>query len=179
MIAQTKGQIDTDYLPQGSEIYLIPRFRGGGCPPPRQMTMAAGGKINQRIVRDKFDQNWEHDRTTVFNVQILNSAVYQAVTGTAPPENPISVRMYRRHGFPFFQMYEEPSGISGDFSMVKSVAHINGDKEDVVTSRVVEIEDTAKKQPVGLILNPDGPLREFRTVADLAKEYSGYHVVDF
>jgi hypothetical protein len=27
--------------------------------------------------------------------------------------------------------------------------------------------------------NPNGPLREFRTVRDLEKEYSGYHVVKF
>jgi hypothetical protein len=72
-------------------------------------------------------------------------------------------------------MNEELSGISGNFSQVKSVAEIDGKTEDLVTPRVVGI---GSQVPVGLV-NPKGPLRDFRTAKDLKREYDGYHVVKF
>jgi hypothetical protein len=158
-------------------MYLVFRLRGGGGPtPPRhEMSVAAGGRIKQSIVKDKYGEFWLSGRTTVFNTQILNSVVYKAVTGEAPPTKPIDAKTYKAHGFPFFQLYEELSGISGNFSKVKSVAELDGSADNVVTSRVVDI---GSQVPVGLV-NPNSPLREFRTAKDLKREYDGYHVVKF
>jgi hypothetical protein len=72
-------------------------------------------------------------------------------------------------------MYKELSGISGNFSQVKSVAEIDRKTEDVVTSRVV---GTGSQVPNGLV-NSKGPLRKFRTAKDFKWEYDGYHVVKF
>lgn len=47
-------------------------------------------------------------RDYCFNVQILNSAVYRSVTGTTPQIIPITVEQYRKHGYPFFEIYDEP-----------------------------------------------------------------------
>lgn len=80
---------------------------------------------------------------------------------------------YAALGFPFYKMYEEPTGIHGDFSKVKSVAELNKSKEATIHPRAVLI-----KSPVGLT-NPNGPLLPFRTARDLMKEYSGYHVASF
>lgn len=110
---------------------------------------------------------------TVFNVQILNSLAYKTVTGEHPPAKPMTAVEYAQHGFPFFKMYEESSGISGDFGAVKSVAEIDKKAEASVNPSLVNITSR-----VGLT-NPWGPLRPFRTVKDLKDEYSGYHVVHF
>ncbi|KAF1952077.1 integral membrane protein [Byssothecium circinans] len=149
---------------QGSKIHLVLRLRGGGPPvATHEMSIAAGGKIKQR--------------TTVFNVQVLNSAVYHAVTGGPPPSMPISAATYDQHGFPFFNLYEEPSGVSGEFSIVKSVAEMTGIKEEYVEPEVVSIGRS--RAAVEGLINSNGPLRAFRTVSDLEKEHSGYHVAHF
>lgn len=88
------------------------------------MSIAAGGKILQNIVKDKMGQEWLPKSTTFFNVQVMNSAVYRSVTGRDPPTQPIGVDMYEQHGLPFFKMYEEPSNVHGNFAMVKSVAEL-------------------------------------------------------
>jgi hypothetical protein len=70
-------------------------------------------------------------------------------------------------------MYEEPSGVFGNFSAVKSVAELDKKEEVAINPKVVSISS-----PIGLI-NPYGPLRKFRTVRDLEKEYEKYHVASF
>jgi hypothetical protein len=142
------------------------------------MSVAAGGKIKQTIVKDSDSEPWLSGRTTVFNAQILNSAVYEEVTGEAPPGKPMDSKTYKSHGLPFFKMYEELSGVSGNFSMVKSVAEIDHNVEEVVTPRVVDVVSTVAQAPFGL-LNPNSPLRDFRSAIDLKKEYEGYHVAKF
>ena len=69
------------------------------------MAVAVGGKIKQKIVADNLGEFWQSGRTTVFNVQILNSTFYRSVTGDCPPTKPIDAKTYNRLGFPFFTMY--------------------------------------------------------------------------
>ncbi|KAA8620414.1 integral membrane protein [Pyrenophora tritici-repentis] len=142
------------------------------------MAVAAGGKIKQGIVADKLADHWQSARTTVLNVQILNSAVYRTVTGEDPPTMPIDAKTYARHGLPFYDLYEEQSGISGDFSMIKSIGQIDHKEDDTATPKIVKIGEQATQLRVGLT-NPNGPLRGFRTASDLKKEYEGFHVVQF
>jgi hypothetical protein len=159
-------------------VFLVLAIRGGGPEPP-EMTIAAGGKIRQVIRPDYQGDEWLADRTTVFNVQILNSVVYQSVTGSAPPSQPMDAQTYKQHGFPFFDIYEEPSGVSGDFSMVKSVGQIDKNQDDEITPGVVTLGAGGSTTLPIRLTNPNGPLCEFRTVRDLRKEYSSYHVANF
>jgi len=144
------------------------------------MAVAAGGSIKQVIHKDNNGERWLVDRTTVFNIQILNSAVYKKVTGLAPPTVPLDVATYKKQGLPFFKIYEEPSGISGDFSQVKSVARVCDSVEEIVTPDTIditeqrkdgEVSSTAAKKtkktshPVGLV--------------NLKNEYKGSHIVKF
>ena len=123
----------------------------GGCGVVFEMSIAAGGKISQVIHADQNGDEWLSDRTTVFNVQVLNSKAYKAVTGQRPPFKPLSARTYKKHGFPFFAVYEEPSGISGDFDTVNSVAEIDGIKEEGVELDVVQLgSDSWSKHPCKL-----------------------------
>lgn len=142
------------------------------------MNIAAGGMIKQGIVRDNLCESWQSGRTTVFNVQILNSAVYRSVTGEHQPTKPINAKRYKKLGYPFFDIYEEPSSISGDFSMVKSVGQVDEKKDEVVTPKAIKIGTQVAYVPVDF-RNPNGPLREFRTVSDLEREFQGLHIVDF
>ncbi|KAH7411940.1 integral membrane protein [Phaeosphaeria sp. MPI-PUGE-AT-0046c] len=160
-----------------STIHFVLRLRGGG-EPVREMSIAVGGKIHQVIREDHHEADGKHSRITVFNVQILNSAAYQAVTGNSPPTEPMTVETYKKHGFPFFKLYEESSGISGNFGMVKSVSDLDQREEDTVKPRTVPINYPPAPVPVGII-NPDGPLRPFRTAQDLAEEFSSLHIADF
>jgi hypothetical protein len=106
-----------------SDVHLVLRLRGGGDPTV-EMGIAAGGLIKQTIKKDRNDPTiWETDKGTIFNIQILNSAAFTAVTGEAPPKTPISAETYAAHGYPYYDIYDEKtSGIEGDFSGVQSVA---------------------------------------------------------
>jgi hypothetical protein len=59
----------------------------------------------------------------------LNSAFYLDVTGTAPQTLPITIEQYRKHGYLFFEVYKESTGIAEDLGLVKSIAEIDGVKE--------------------------------------------------
>ncbi|EUC42825.1 hypothetical protein COCMIDRAFT_39180 [Bipolaris oryzae ATCC 44560] len=146
-------------------IFRKTGLKNEGYCPLTQMAIAAGRKIEQGIVPDRLRDRWERKCTTVFNAQILNSA-------------PMDAKIYKQLGLPFYKLYEEPSGISGDFSLFKSVAQINGETEEVITPDTVEINNMATQQLVGLT-NPNGPLREFRTLRDLVKEFERLHVASF
>ena len=89
------------------------------------MGIAAGGRIKQTIVRDTSTRKWDPSQTVVFNVQILNTAHFRAVTGRVPPEPPIDAGTYAAMGYPFFTIYEEPSTVIGDFTGVRSVGEID------------------------------------------------------
>jgi ubiquitin len=161
-----------DYkIPPGSVLHLVLRLRGGGPVEP-EMGVAAGGLIKQTVVKDNNDPTiWETDKGTIFNVQILNSAAFEAVTGEAPPTTPVTVKTYAENGYPYYDIFDEkPSGIKGDFSGVQSVAE--KDLQGVPTlekaKAVAEvIEDT--NNPV-VLLDKTGGRTGFRPVKVMEEE---------
>ena len=116
-------------MAQESTIHLVLRLRGGGGgPSPKDVALgvAPGGLIKQCILEDTNPATiWERDRTVSFNVQILNSDMFQQITGKPPPSTPISAKTYRDHGLPFFKIYGEKSTIKGDFDGIKSVKQLD------------------------------------------------------
>ncbi|KAI0863541.1 hypothetical protein F4860DRAFT_511931 [Xylaria cubensis] len=167
----------------------LPSMRGGGY--SGRMGVAAGGKINQVIREDDNDPKiWATTSTIAIPVHILSVAMFRDVIGREPPPCPISAATYVEAGLPFFDLPENPSGISGAFDRVKSVNEINVDRgiansaEPTVKPPVVTIrrdEDGAAKNyvdpetvndPDGLV-SPDGPLRAFRTLKDIRDELNG------
>ncbi|KAI1456079.1 hypothetical protein F4805DRAFT_468314 [Annulohypoxylon moriforme] len=174
-----------DYeISKGSIVVLVLNLRGGGMPVP--MAIAAGGKIKQKIEKDTTRPNtWLKDQTITIPVQILNSAAFYRVTGRNPPPSPIDASIYAEAGLPFFDMYEEDSGIAGDFEVVKSINQIEQDRgiaqggEASVRPRVVELDDGGITIPnrhalsihdPDNLMDPSGPLREFRTISDLMRD---------
>lgn len=154
----------------GSVCGLVLALRGGGD--PEMMGIAAGGLIKQTIRRDNNDPIiWDPNHGTIFNVQILNSAVFKAVTGECPPTSPVTAKTYAEYGYPYYSLYDEkPSGIKGDFAGVKSVA-----EKDLESSPTAEkakavaevIEDTNNSV---VVLDSTGRYSGFRPVKTMEKE---------
>jgi len=94
------------------------------------MSLAAGGLIKQSINADTYPASiWDPESTIMFNIQLLNSESFMAVTGRAPPSSPIDAKTYQQHGYPFFDIWnEELSGVKGNFGVVKSVGEIDESK---------------------------------------------------
>lgn len=144
------------------------------------MAVARGGHIKQAINEDHYlPDSWQPDHTLAFNVQLINSEVFQQVTGQPPPRTPVTAKAYAEAGLPFFDIHEQPSHIHGDFKNVKSIAEIDNEDEPTVKPDVIMLDSRRRRatpayeelkkivdDPDGL-LDPVGPLREFRTVKDL------------
>ena len=142
----TAGAYD---ISDGDTLRIHLRLRGGGDQ-PMPMAIAAGGRIDQVIHRDFFPpKTWDKQNTVVFNVQILNTKAFEAITGKEASATPISAKTYRELGYPFFKMYEEKSQVSGDFSGVKSMAEIEGIPEEdlVFTKQDISITPSSQAGP--------------------------------
>ncbi|GAB7330087.1 hypothetical protein MBLNU13_g01764t1 [Cladosporium sp. NU13] len=166
------GRTLPDYNIQGeATIHSVLKLCGGG-PGNAEMGIAAGGLIKQSILEDTNDPTiWDTNNATIFNVQILNSASFEAVNGEAPPETPVTAKTYAEHGYPYYDIYDEkPSGIKGDFTRVQSVAE--KDLQGVPTlekaKAVAEvIQDT--NNPV-VLLDKTGAYTGFRPVKVMEEE---------
>ena len=101
------------------------RLRGDGGGPCREdvaLGVARGGLIKQCILEDTNHATiWERDRTACFNVQILNSDMFQQVTGKSPPPTPVSAKTYHDRNLPFYEICRENPPLKGDFDDTKSV----------------------------------------------------------
>ena len=116
-------------------LHLILRLRGGGygkilmentrSGPMQEMTVAAGGSIDQVILRDTFAPGfWDIESVSMFNLQLFDARLFEHALGIKAPGTPIDATTYADHGYPFFKLYEEPSGISGNFP-VQSVSELD------------------------------------------------------
>lgn len=139
-------------------IFLVLNLRGGGLnPSPAWMveqmiqeeetkrmeedqkkkeafevqTLAPGGSIHQAIRRDHFNiSQYDKENTVMFNVQFIGPKTFHQVTGMPPPQSPVSAETYAKHGYPFFEMYNEPRAITGTFGeLLKSVGSIDKEKK--------------------------------------------------
>ena len=89
------------------------------------MAVAAGGHIEQVIVPDiyKPDQ-WDTENVIMFNMQLFDATTFEHVLGIKAPPTPIDAKTYARYGYPFYDLYQEPSGIEGVFP-VQSVGDLD------------------------------------------------------
>jgi hypothetical protein len=135
-----------DLQQQNAVLHLILTLRGGCCGPlPPELSIAAGGCITQSIATLSH-REYRKTVPVTFNVQILNSASFEQVTGKNPPRSPVTAKTYADCGYPFFSIYEEPTSILGNFSNVQSIAQVNRNPDqpmpnipivDVTTGKVV------------------------------------------
>lgn len=96
------------------------------APAVREMTIAPGGHIYQTIVADPLSAyDWDVEKMVMFNVQLIDVASCDSL-GIVVPSTPITAEAYAENGYPFFNMYEEPSNIFGKFPL-QSVGRLDQD----------------------------------------------------
>ena len=147
-----------------------------------ELGVAAGGYIKQCILPDHNPASiWERDQTIYFNVQILNSAAFQKITGLKLPKTPVSAAIYASHGLPFFQIYNEKSDIEGNFKNLKSVKAIDKTNAKCGSKQAYGIDhkdDLTCKNPI-VMLDFKGIKMRFRSVSELESELSRMNAVRF
>jgi hypothetical protein len=114
------------------------------------MAVAPGGLIKQTIVEDFVSpENWDLPNAVLFNVNLINAGIFEKVTGVKPPPTPITAETYAAYNYPFFELYEEPTGILGSSNDIKSVAERDKamgnmsvhEAEEKLDFRVVKLAD--------------------------------------
>lgn len=98
-------------------------------------------------------------------MQILNSQLFQQVTGMASPDTPISAQTYASQGLPFFDIYNDTSMVEGDLGDIKSIGAMDAEKSNKDDAN----NTPAIKNPV-ILLNPNGTQHKFKPVSVLKAE---------
>lgn len=70
------------------------------------MGLAPGGRMRQHVYHDPHSlEDWDQRQRARCFVHIANARQWRAITGDAPPTEPISAAQYREHGIPWFDYY--------------------------------------------------------------------------
>ncbi|WP_279107548.1 hypothetical protein [Gordonia paraffinivorans] len=105
-----------------------------GVPDPDAATgmgLGAGGTITQSIATPVEPRgNWDTTATSRSTLRIVNSADWEALTGTRPHHEPPTIAEYVEHGYPWFEWYDDSLARQGDskFSSIKTVKEIGAEK---------------------------------------------------
>jgi hypothetical protein len=121
-----------DFLSNEEVQPVICRRRRSSAPQAKEMGISAGGKMKQKIVEDPFGvDHWDTECFGRCYVHIVNSAMYEQITGKVPPSTPISAKTYSSYGYAWYDVYEENvSGVKGSniLDNVKTVKEIDQEK---------------------------------------------------
>jgi hypothetical protein len=92
-----------------------------------EMGIAAGGRMEQSIFPDPHGPTtWDNARTGRVYVHIVNSMLYEQITGRKAPDTPVTARTYAEHGYPWFDLYDEHLG---DVDPAEALAGVKSIKE--------------------------------------------------
>jgi hypothetical protein len=97
-----------------------------------EMGLAAGGRMEQSIYPDPHGADtWSNTKTGRVYVHIVNSMLYQQITGRRAPHTPVTAKTYAEHGYPWYDLYDEHLGDvdpSETLAGVKSVKEKDAEK---------------------------------------------------
>jgi hypothetical protein len=135
-----------------------------------EMGLGAGGRMEQQVYPDPYGaQTWDTERFGRVYVHIVNSQLFEDITGRQPPASPISAQTYAEHGYPWFDLYDEHLGdvpASDILASVKSVSELDSDKgfqpqQDDTTVAIPEADvvkyPVAKPTPTNVVRDGDWP----------------------
>ena len=98
------------------------------------MGLGAGGRMKQEIYEDSHDLNvWDLCETSRCFVHLCNALVWREITGTNPPQPPVTAKEYERHSLPWFDFYRDDVAAqegSKTLAGVTSVATLSKEKGD-------------------------------------------------
>ncbi len=102
--------------PSSNTVLFAVKASPGGmrfCTTPA-MGVAPGGRIKQQIFDDPYEMNdWDTGKTSRCFVHLCNSTLWRALTGHAPPTEPVTAQDYTNAGLPWFSFYSEAPAQSG------------------------------------------------------------------
>jgi hypothetical protein len=124
------------------------------------MGLAPGGRMRQEIYRDRFAlADWDQRHRARCFVHIANALQWHAITGEAPPTEPVTAAAYRRAGIPWFDYYAadlEALKGSGILGRLKSVVQLGRDHREtpvpendpILVERVVQLRGGLRRSEV-------------------------------
>jgi len=72
------------------------------------MGIGAGGKMKQEIFKDPHGMDvWQRSQRARCFVHLANSMAWEAITEEKPPVTPVTAELYTRHGYPWFDYYDD------------------------------------------------------------------------
>jgi hypothetical protein len=152
-------------------MHMDERLRSGGGPNGVEMDVGAGGFIKQTIEKDRHNPTiWQSSATAIFHIQFLNPN-FEKYTGVPPPETPVMAMAYKKHGFPYYDIYDEVSmGISGDIEGSGSVTETGIDRPPTMmrVKAVAQVYEMLHNPFV--LLNHFSERIGFRTLRDTERE---------
>ena len=125
--------------------------------PTASMGLAPGGRMKQEIFRDPYGLDaWDTSVRSRCFVHLVNSLVWEAITGAKPPSPPITAGHYAKHNLPWFDYYSEQPALDGSKTLerlrsVIELARGKGDRplpenQDVTPSPVLPIRPRTGNQ---------------------------------
>ena len=103
----------------------MPSGRRSASKPVVEMGIARGGKIKQQIMEDTYGaESWDEAAFREVVIHIVNSEVYQHITGREAPPSPITDEQYRSCKIPWYSDYKEKAPSLSPVAVFKRVLSI-------------------------------------------------------
>ena len=101
------------------------------CAKATEMGLAAGGAMAQKIYPDTYGlDTWDVAASGRMFIHIVNSEMYEQITGEKPPKSQITAQVYAQHGYPWYSVWDTEMGDVGPSKTLAGVKTISQkDKE--------------------------------------------------
>lgn len=100
------------------------------------MGIGRGGEIIQKIYPDPHGiEEWDMEKGVRFNIRIVNALMWEALTGSKPPYEPPNANDYQYHGYPWFDLYNEPKSDLKPSEILAAVKSVFDGQEPAVNTR--------------------------------------------
>ena len=97
--------------------------------PPPDMGLGAGGMMHQGIYKDaRALTDYDLALTSRCFVHLCNSAAWKAITGSPPPQHPVTAQVYAQYNLPWFDYYRDDlASVDGapELANLKTVAQLH------------------------------------------------------
>tara|TARA_R110001583_G_C5670239_1_gene410774 strand:- start:11771 stop:12763 length:993 start_codon:yes stop_codon:yes gene_type:complete len=131
---------------QDFECLDMPMFCRSAPDSAAEMGIAPGGRIKQEIYDDEYGlEAWDLSAGTRCFLHTVNSEHWEALTGLAMPDRPITAKRYKEAGIPWFEYYAEDKKPLPGSKLLKSLKSL-GQKSEPATA--VEIGEPITLEPI-------------------------------
>jgi hypothetical protein len=113
------GRVMADMIPSAAPMASL------------EMGLAPGGRMKQDITKDPYGLNeWDPSARSRCFVHLLNTLMWEAVTGGKPPLPAPTAKTYKEQGLPWFDHYGEGPALAGGEALkrLRSVIQISKQK---------------------------------------------------